>query len=87
MFLPRTRSVRTIDTLTFIPHKIPVPEVSLEDFLCQSIDDLKSLLAEPPSSVPIRLEAGYSLRNAYTKIMKAFNKKYDLTSIYNSKTK
>ena len=80
VFFPRTRSVRKIDTLTFIPHEIPVPEVSLEDFLCQSLDDLKSLLAEPPSSVPITLEAGDLLRNAYKRIMEAFNKKYDLTS-------
>lgn len=33
VYFPRTRSVRIIDTLTFIPNSTPLPQVSLEDFL------------------------------------------------------
>lgn len=80
VYFPCTRSVRIVDTITFIPSTIPVPQLSLEDYLCQSIDDLKALMTKPPHSIPVTLEAGDSIRNAYYRILDAFNKKYDLTS-------
>lgn len=52
----------------------------MEDFLCQSIDDLKGLLKNTPSAPSFKIEAGDTIRNAYQKILKAFNKKYNLTS-------
>ena len=52
VYFPKTRSVWKVDTITFIPHDIPVPEISVEEYLCQSIDDLKILLQESPSKSP-----------------------------------
>ena len=63
-YFPKTRSARQINTLTFFPHTIPFPEVTTEDFLKQAALDIVSILSNPPTSLPISLEAGDSTKNA-----------------------
>ena len=48
-YLPRIWTTRVCDTLTFLPHELPLPKVNLEDHLCQAADDLVTILTSPPS--------------------------------------
>ena len=48
IYFPKTKSIRITDTVTFIPHSIPIPELRLEDHLRQAADDIVTLLSNPP---------------------------------------
>ena len=43
-YFPQERSEKYTDTVTFIPHNIPIPSVTLEDYLLQAVDDIVSIL-------------------------------------------
>ena len=67
-FFPKTRSERDCDTITFIPHVVPFPRVTTEDFLKQAATDIIRILSQPaPTSIPT-LEAGSNTRNALLKL-------------------
>ena len=61
---PRTRTTRICETVTFIPHDVPIPKVSLTDHLKQAAEDIVSILAQPQSSTTPSLQAGDPVRNA-----------------------
>ena len=63
-YFPQTRTTRICDTVTFIPHTIPIPEVNLTDFLRQAASDIVTILTHPPSSTVPSLQAGDPVRNA-----------------------
>ena len=44
-YMPQTRSMRITDTLTLVPHQIPIPNPSLEDHIKSTSKDLLLLLA------------------------------------------
>ena len=39
-YFPETRSEKVTNTVTFVPHNIPVPNVTLEDYLVQAVETL-----------------------------------------------
>ena len=67
-YFPRTRTTQVCDTVTFVPHKIPIPKVSLEDHLRQAVDDIVEILTKPPSTTSPTLQVGEPVRNAILEI-------------------
>ena len=67
-FYPRTNFVRDTNTVKFLPHNLPFPEVTLEDFLRHTASDILDLLKDPPSALLPSLEAGDDTKNAYRRI-------------------
>ena len=67
-YFPIQRSERNCDTITFIPHVIPFPRVTTEDFLKQAAIDIISILSQPPKHPIPTTEAGNDTRNALLKL-------------------
>lgn len=69
MYFPRTRTTRICETLTFIPHNIPFPKLTLRDHLIQAVEDIIHILTQSPNNnnVP-SLQAGDPVRSALTEI-------------------
>ena len=63
-YFPRSRRTRICDTVTFIPHSVPFPKVTLTDHLKQAATDIVTLLTQPPSTTVPTLQAGDPTRNA-----------------------
>ena len=63
-YFPRTRTTRVCETVTFIPHDIPFPKVTLKDHLQQAAEDIIKILTHPPAPTVPSLEAGDPVRNA-----------------------
>ena len=65
-FLPKTRAEINSDTVVFMPKQINFPEVTVDNFIKQSLEDLITLLTyPPPPSIPT-LQAGDPTRNVET---------------------
>ena len=71
---PATRKEKVCDTVEFLPHKIPFPKVTVEDYLCQAVTDIVSLLKVPPASTLPTLQYGNSTLNAFRQIANALNR-------------
>ena len=67
-YFPRTKTTRICDTVTFIPHEILIPKVSLEDHLRQAADNIVDLLTQPPLTTIPSLQAGDTVQNALLEI-------------------
>ena len=63
-FFPKTRSERTVDTVTFIPHSIPFPKMDIDTFLRQAATDIVDILKNPPNMSILTLQAGNPTFNA-----------------------
>ena len=61
--MPQTRTEIDADTITFIPHTIPIPETSVEDLIWQAISSISTLLTHPPKSTAPVLELGNTTKN------------------------
>ena len=72
VFHPNTNAIRDHDTITFVPHVIPVPEVDLKDFLRQGVGDIITLLQHPPNSARLGLDSGDKTRNALLELASIF---------------
>ena len=70
-YFPRTRSERNVKTVTFVPHYIPFPKVTTDDFLRQAAMDIIKILTSPPTTniAPI-LKAGDDTRNTLLELAK-----------------
>ena len=73
-FMPKTRTVRVSDTVVFFPHKLIFPEVTLADFIRQTVSDLVQLLKNPPSTTAISLRGGDITKNAILDIASLLNR-------------
>ena len=47
-YISSSRQEVDADTLTFIPHTIPIPETTTEDFIRRAVSDISTLLSNPP---------------------------------------
>ena len=77
-YMPATRSVVTSDTVLFLPHELPLPSVTIDDFLRQAATDIVSILTHPPPSTVPSLEAGDSTKNALLKLALLLNPSEDI---------
>ena len=55
-YIPSTRTEIVTDTLIFIPHTIPIPTITIDNFLTQAASDIITLLTYPPSNIPSTLQ-------------------------------
>ena len=67
-YFPRTRARRVCDTVAFLAHAVPFPEVTIKDHLQQAASDIISILTQPPSTTVPSLQAGDPTRNALLQI-------------------
>ena len=74
VYIPRTRTVRNVDTLTFIPHCIPFPQLRLDDYLRQAAEDIVYLLKNPPSNMIPSLQAGKTTTMALENLSTILNR-------------
>ena len=67
-YFPKERSEKVTDTVTFLPHDVPIPTVSMGDYLLQAVDDINFILKSPSNSLPSDLQLGDATRNAILEI-------------------
>ena len=67
-YFPRTRTTRICDTVTFFPHEVTFPRVTLKDHLVQAAEDIVHILSAPPPTTVPTLRAGDPVRNALAEI-------------------
>ena len=79
-YFPRTRTTRICETVTFIPHEIPFPEVKLTDHLRQAAEDIVTILTQPPATNVPSLRAGDPTRNALLDIATQLHRVEDIPS-------
>lgn len=72
-FLPQTRAEIDTDTIAFIPHNIPIPEMKVEDFLRQAASDIVTLLTHPPKHTTPTLTLGDETRNGILQLATLLN--------------
>ena len=61
---PRAQTTRVCETVTFFPHEVPFPKVTLKEHLIQAADNIVSILTKPPSITVPNLQAGEQVQNA-----------------------
>ena len=61
--VPKTRSERTADTVTYIPSKIHIPEFDAKAHFHQALNDIVQIIRKPPKNLPF-LTAGNDTTNA-----------------------
>ena len=64
----RTRTTRICDTVTFSPHEVAFPRVTLKDQLIQAAEDIVNILAAPPATTVPTLRTGDPVKNALVEI-------------------
>lgn len=72
-FLPKTRAEIDTDTIAFIPHNIPIPEMRVKDFLRQAASDIVTLLTHPPKHTTPTLTLGDETRNGILQLATLLN--------------
>ena len=55
--IPSTRAERVTDTITFLPHKTPVPQVSPAELIRHALEKIIKLATSPPKNLPFLPEA------------------------------
>ena len=77
-YFPRSRRTRICDTVTYFPHEIPFPKVTLEDHLKQATSNIIDILTNPPSTTVPSLQAGDTTKNALLQIAQLLNRAEDI---------
>ena len=57
-YFPCTQSTRICDTVTFLPHRIPIPKITTHKYLQQAAEDIVHLLTHPPQTNAPSLQEG-----------------------------
>ena len=63
-YLPSTNIQIISNTLVFIPHTIPIPTITTNNFLTQAASGMVTLLKCPPFYISSSLQIGNSVKNA-----------------------
>ena len=82
-YIPKTRSERDTNTVTFLPHKGSIPIFTQQDHLRQAIDDILHILKNPTPAIPSFL-VGDDTSNAICLESEIFNKNMQQSSITES---
>ena len=67
-YFPKLRIEKVTDTVTFIPHNVPIPTVTLSDFLFKAVEDIITILQTPGDQLSPTLKMGDNTRNALLEI-------------------
>ena len=62
-YIPKTRSERITDTVSYIPANIPIPAFDAKAHLHQALEDILTIVKNPPKNLPF-LQAGDDTTNA-----------------------
>ena len=73
-YISSTRQEVDADTLTFIPHTIPIPETTTEDFIRQAVSDIATLLSNPPKETAPILKLGDATKNGLLELTSILNR-------------
>ena len=67
-YFPVTKTTRHVDTVTFFPHTVPFPQISIDAFLRYAATDIVTILTDPPSTTTLALKSGDTVRNTLLEI-------------------
>ena len=67
--------------MNIIAHNIPIPQLTVTEYLKQAAADIVDILQQTPSNLPFSLEVGDSLWNAILKLVDIFHTKETLPDI------
>ena len=62
-FIPQKRSEINAGTLVLILNVILIPSTTVEDFICQALRDIVTLLTHPPNATSPIFKLGDIIRN------------------------
>ena len=82
-FIPSTKAEIITDTLVFIPHTIPIPNITTNNFLTQAASDIITLHTCLPSHIPSTLQLGNSTRNGLLHLATLLNTNDITNSVVN----
>jgi hypothetical protein len=74
VYFNKTRTVRDVDTLTFIPHTIAFPQLKIDDYLRNAAADIVHLLKHPPPQLIPSLQAGKTTNIALENLATLLNR-------------
>ncbi len=83
-YIPKTRSERITDTVTYIPSKIPIPAFDANAHLQQALDDILHIIKNPPKNMPF-LTAGDEINNAIRLVAELLQRSTARQSQFNEK--
>lgn len=84
---PQTRSEIVTDTLVFIPHTIPFPHITTDDFIRQAASDIITLLTHPPPLSHPSLSVGDTTKNGLLQLATILNRNSVDNSTINRQTR
>ena len=73
-FMPKTRSEINSDTIVFFSHVIDFPQVTADSFIQQALQDIVTLLANPPPTTVPSLQVGDTTKHGLLQIASLLNK-------------
>ena len=83
-FIPSTRTEIISATYVFIPHTIPIPTITIDNFLTQSASDIIMLFTYPPSNFSSALQIGDSIRNGLLQLATLLNRNQKTNTVINN---
>ena len=63
-YFPKEHCEKCTDTVTFVPHDIPIPSFTVEDYLLQAVDDIISILKTDKDPLPPTFILGNKTKQA-----------------------
>ena len=51
-YVPTTKAERISDTITFIKHKVPMPNISRAELIYRALDKIAKIASSPPNNLP-----------------------------------
>ena len=72
-YIPKTRSERITDTVSYIPSNIPIPAFDAKAHLHQALEDILTIVKNPPKNLPF-LQAGDDTTNAIRIVAEILNR-------------
>ena len=63
-YFPKEHCEKCTDTVTFVPHDIPIPSFTVEDYLLQAVDDIVSILKTDKDPLPPTFILGNKTKQA-----------------------
>ena len=86
-YKPSTRIEIVPYTLVFIPHTIPIPTITTDNFLKQAASDIIALLTCPQSNIPSILQIGDLTKNGLLQLATLYHTNQITNDVINNQEK
>ena len=83
-FIPSTRTEIISDMLVFIPHTIPIPTITTDNFLTKAASDVTTLLTCPSSNIHSTLQIGDFIKNGLLQLETLINRNQITNKVINN---